>query len=109
MNDYEELNFISDDKYTWFYTMSKNDKIGVSPDGKNIMRDGILYPIKKFKKVEKNGINNTKKIVLIYTFDNQFNFVMHESNNLFAFHYYGKNNKITFSHITYGGKEYLNL
>lgn len=116
----DELDYIKDDKYRWFYAVapnlglsferfkkSNNDKIGISPDGKILMKDNMMYSLKKYKKLEKNGINNTKKIILIYCFDRQYNFRMHEKQNLISFYYFGKNEKMVFSHIIYEGKEYL--
>lgn len=103
--------------YKWYNDTKKLDKIGISPDGSQLMHDSMLYTLKKFKKIEK-VINNLNTIQLIYKLDNKTevvdtsmtkyhyftDLIFSEQSNYIVFKYVESEGKMLFSHIIFNGK-----
>jgi len=103
--------------YKWYNDNHKLDKIGINPDGTQLIHDSLLYTLKKFKKIEKK-INNINTIQLIYKLDNKLNtintqntkdqyftdLIFGEKSNYVTFVYFSGLGKMTFSHIIFNGK-----
>lgn len=114
-HDYDEnYENIETSNYTWYYDKFNIDKIGINPDGNQLMHDSMLFTLKKFRSINKsiNGINTTQLIMKLdvrngeggqtnkYFTDNIFG----EKSAYIIFKYVEINKKLTFSHIVFNGK-----
>jgi hypothetical protein len=95
--------------YTWYYKNNQlnNDRIGISPDGKFMMHDGMIHQLTKFKTLEKKESKDKIALYLIYKIDNQANLILQEYENVLYFKYFGLDmNNMKFAFVGFNGVEY---
>jgi hypothetical protein len=105
------------DQYKWFYdsTYSKSlcldkcntfaSKIGISPDGSTMNSNGLIFPLSKYRNVNKN-INGKKILDVIYKINEQTDFIFHNRFNLLTYRFIEIGNDMKFNFIEYNGKQY---
>ena len=110
-------------EYRWFYdstygltpctnkcnTLYFSSKIGISPDGKSMMSNDIMFPITQFRKSIKN-INGIKIMDLVYYVNEQTDLIFRNKFNLLTFRYVSKDDDdYEFYCIEYNGKKYKKI
>jgi hypothetical protein len=100
--------------YTWYYntisSLQYEDKIGISPDGKYLLHDGIPSELVKFRKFEKAEFIDKKMMTakyIVFRIKGQRNYILHEADRTIYFKFIGEtNNEMVFDHVGFNGSSY---
>jgi len=93
-----------DDNLTWYYKTSQfpdpclrnRDKIGIAPNAKYMTHDNMIHKLTKLKNIVRKEFDDGKQVIalyLIYTIDNQTNWIYQENENVLYFKYVGSDIK----------------
>lgn len=103
--------------YVWYFDKNKVDKIGIASNATHLVHDQILFRLKKYKIIQEN-INGVDTIQLLYKLDNNPENNSNQPNPVFTdkllnsravyiiFKYLKIDNKTTFTHIIFNGKQF---